>query len=136
MIIGYSAGASLAFVALAQSPAGAFSGALTLSFCADLDLAKPLCPDHGVAPLPRGGGVRLRPPPALPAPWIALHGLEDEVCPVADSRTFTAAIPGARFVPLPELDHEYRHMDRWWPAFAAAYGQLLAGKTSQGAGGR
>jgi dienelactone hydrolase len=127
VVIGYSAGATLAFVALAQSPPDVFAGALTLSFCADLDLAKPLCPNPGASPLPRSGGVRLQPPVALPAPWIALHGLEDEVCPVADSRTFTASLPGARFVPLPELDHEYRHMNRWWPQFAAAYGQLVKG---------
>jgi type IV secretory pathway VirJ component len=124
-LIGHSAGATLALVALAQSDPGAFAGAITLSFCADLDLAKPLCPNPGAVPLPRSGGVRLQPPAALPAPWIALHGLDDEVCPPEDSRTFATAIPGAHFVALPGVDHGYRNFDRWWPQFAAAYQQIL-----------
>ena len=136
ILIGHSAGATLAFVALAESRPGVFVGALTLSFCADLDLVKPLCPSPGAPPVPRNGGVRLRPPPSLPAPWVALHGLADEVCPASDSRAFAAAIPGAHFVPLQDIDHDYRHMDRWWPQFAGAYRQLLANGTSSGAGGR
>jgi type IV secretory pathway VirJ component len=135
VLIGHSAGATLAFVALAESHPGVFAGALTLSFCADLDLAKPLCPSPGPPPLPRSDGVRLRPPASLPAPWIALHGLADQVCPTSDSREFTGAIPGARFVALPDIDHEYRHMDRWWPQFEGAYRQLLAGGASPDAGG-
>jgi type IV secretory pathway VirJ component len=127
VLIGHSAGATLAFVALAESHPGSFAGALTLSFCADLDLTKPLCPDPGVPPLSRSGGVRLRPPRALPAQWIALHGLDDQVCPVADSREFASTITTARLVPLPGVDHDYRHLDRWWPEFEAAYRQLLPG---------
>ena len=124
-LIGHSAGATLAFVALAQSAPGAFAGAITLSFCADLDLAKPLCPNPGAVPLPRSGGVRLQPPVGLPAPWIALHGVGDEVCPAEDSRTFATAIPGAQFIALPGIDHGYRNIDRWWPQFEAAYQQIL-----------
>lgn len=132
VLIGHSAGATLAYVALAASTPQFFAGAITLSFCADLDLVKPLCPTRGmVPPLPRSGGVRLQPPVALPAPWIALHGLGDEVCPVADSRTFATAITDARFVPLPEIDHQYRHLHRWWPQFEAAYRQLLANPVPQ-----
>jgi type IV secretory pathway VirJ component len=132
VLIGHSAGATLAFVAVAQSRPGIFAGVLTLSFCADLDLTKPLCPDPGAAPLPRSGGVRLRPPRALPARWFALHGLDDEVCPAADSREFASAMTNAGFVPLPGVDHDYRHIDRWWPRFEAAYRPLLPGGDPDG----
>ncbi|MBV8146668.1 MAG: type IV secretion system protein VirJ, partial [Gammaproteobacteria bacterium] len=37
VLIGHSAGATLAFIALEASSPGSFTGALTLSFCADLD---------------------------------------------------------------------------------------------------
>jgi type IV secretory pathway VirJ component len=126
VVIGHSAGATLAFVALAQAPAGTFAGALTLSFCADLDVEKPLCPATAVQSVPRTGGVRLRPEGPLPAPWIALHGVEDGECPAAEARTFAAAIPGARFVALPGVNHSYRDMSRWWAPFEAAYRQLSA----------
>jgi type IV secretory pathway VirJ component len=127
VVIGHSAGATLAFVALAQSRAGTFAGALTLSFCEDLDLVKPLCPAAaGLRSVPRSGGVRLLPPTALPAPWIALHGLDDEVCPAPEARAFVAAIRGVRFVGLPGITHSYHHMSRWWPQFEAAYRELAA----------
>src|ERR1041385_1787368 len=41
ILVGYSAGASLVYAALAQAPPGTFTGALSLSFCVDLDLPKP-----------------------------------------------------------------------------------------------
>lgn len=124
VLVGHSAGATLAYVALAQAPPGSFAGALTLSFCADLDVEKPLCEARAVPSLPRSGGVRLQPPARLPAPWVALHGLADTVCPASDSQSFAAALPGARFVPLPGVTHGYQYRSSWWGPFAAAYGQL------------
>jgi type IV secretory pathway VirJ component len=126
VVIGHSAGATLAFLALAQAPAGTFAGALTLSFCADFDVEKPLCRAAALRSVPRPGGVRLLPAGALPAPWIALHGLEDRECPAPEARAFAAAIPGARFVALPGVTHRYRDMSRWWGPFEAAYRQLAA----------
>src|SRR6202000_783266 len=41
ILIGHSAGATLAFTSLAQAPRGIFGGALALSFCGDLGLQKP-----------------------------------------------------------------------------------------------
>ncbi|HXR93479.1 MAG TPA: AcvB/VirJ family lysyl-phosphatidylglycerol hydrolase, partial [Steroidobacteraceae bacterium] len=43
ILIGHSAGASMAYAMLAQAPQGTFAGAVSLSFCVDLDLGKPLC---------------------------------------------------------------------------------------------
>jgi type IV secretory pathway VirJ component len=135
LLIGHSAGATIAYVALAQSAPGTFAGALTLSFCAELDLAAPLCPASALPSEPRPAGGRLRPASALPGLWIALHGLDDEVCPAADAREFVAAVPGAQFVGLPGITHTYRHPRRWWPQFAAAYAHL-AGTPAPGWPGR
>jgi type IV secretory pathway VirJ component len=126
VLIGHSAGASLAFVALAQSSAGTFAGALTMSFCTELDLARPLCRTPALQYSVRAGGVRLLPAGPLPAPWIALQALEDTECPAADGRAFAAATPGARFVGLPQLTHSYHYMKRWWGPFDTAYRQLAA----------
>jgi type IV secretory pathway VirJ component len=124
VLVGHSAGATLAYVALAQAPAGSFAGALTLSFCADLDVEKPLCEARNVPSQPRSGGITLLPPEHLAAPWVAFHGLADTVCPASDSQSFAAALPGARFVPLPEVTHNYQYRSSWWGPFAAAYAQL------------
>lgn len=126
VLIGHSAGASLAYVALAQSQPGEFAGALTLSLCADLDLLRPLCPAPPLRDTPRAGGVRLIPGGALPGPWIALQGLEDRECPVAAGREFAQGVPGSRFVVLPGVGHSYRDASRWWGAFMSSYDALAA----------
>jgi type IV secretory pathway VirJ component len=132
-LVGHSAGATLAYIALAQAPpAGSFAGALTLSFCADLDLMKAVCTGPGVRYLPRSGGVRLLPASApLAAPWAALHALDDTVCRAADAREFVRAVPGGQFIGLPKVDHRYHHLMRWWPAFDAAWQQLFSPVSAQ-----
>lgn len=121
LLIGHSAGATLAYTSIAQAPAGTFSGALTLSFCVELELQKPLCkaPALRYRPLP-SGSVRLLPGTTPAAPWTDLHGLEDPICTPLEALGFLAAIRGAHLVPLPHVTHNYGHADRWWPQFSAA----------------
>lgn len=129
ILIGHSAGASLAYAAIAQAPPGTFTGAVSLSFCADLDLRKPLCKSGNLRYTPRadGAGVRLQPPSeGLHAPWIALHGTRDEECSIDEARAFVAQIPGARFIELPEVTHNYSEVSRWMPQFDAAFASMLA----------
>jgi type IV secretory pathway VirJ component len=133
VIVGHSAGATLAYVALVQAAPGTFAGAITLSFCADLDLVKPLCAAAPVPSVPRSGGVHLVPPARLPAPWIALHGLDDGECPPSDSQDFAAAIPNVQFVPLPGVTHSYTHRERWWDRFIEAYRTLAVQPVSDAA---
>jgi type IV secretory pathway VirJ component len=131
VLVGHSAGATLAYVALAQARPHTFAGALTLSFCADLDLTKPLCPASGLRTTPHGAGVRLLPAAALPEPWVTLHGLDDRVCPAAEARSFAEAIPGARFIPLPANGHSYDTSAYWWGQFIASYRTLAAAAAPQ-----
>jgi type IV secretory pathway VirJ component len=130
VLIGHSAGGSLAYVALAQARPQTFAGAITLSFCADLDLSRPLCPGEQLREVARAGGVRLLPGSSVPAPWIALHGIQDRTCPVSDSREFSRAVAGARFVPLPGVGHGYDPADDWWPLLLGAYRDLTSAPTS------
>ncbi len=134
VLIGHSAGASLAYIALVESPPQNFSGALTLSFCADLDLSKTLCGAPPPRLISRTEGARLLPDAsALPGTWFALHGLDDDVCPTAEAREFAAAIPGVHFVGIPGVGHSYHHLSRWWPSFATAWRQLSAAGTTPAA---
>ncbi len=134
LLVGHSAGATLAYVALAQAPADAFSGALTLSFCTELDLRRPLCPADPLRGTALSGGFQLRPGGALPAPWIAVHGLGDQVCPADAGEAFTRAIPNAIFIGIPGVDHGYRARERWWGAFEAGARRLLAPRPARCAG--
>jgi type IV secretory pathway VirJ component len=127
ILIGHSAGATLAYTSLAQAPPGIFGGALTLSFCVELDLRKPLCQVQGLRYAKLKTGFRLLPPPQLQAPWIALHGVKDHICPIADARAFVAQTKGARLVELPNLAHSYTGSGTdWLPQFKAAFESIVA----------
>ncbi len=128
ILIGHSAGATLAYASLAQAPPGIFAGAVTMSFCIDLDLRKPLCQAYGLrsTSLANGTGSALQPAATLSAPWIALHGAEDRVCPVPVARSFVEQVPGARFVELPHVGHNYADADHWLPQLRAAFASVAA----------
>src|SRR5271155_479148 len=52
-LVGYSSGATLVYATLAEAPAGLFKGALSIGFCPDLDLKKPVCKGSGIEATPR-----------------------------------------------------------------------------------
>jgi type IV secretory pathway VirJ component len=130
LLVGYSSGATLVYAMIAQAPPGLFAGAVSLSFCQDLDLTKPLCKVANLRYTMRkdGEGARLI-PSKVRVPWIALHGTEDQVCPAAEARDFVAHSPPAEYVELPQVGHNYTRPSRWLPQFRAAYSSILAAQT-------
>jgi type IV secretory pathway VirJ component len=128
LLVGYSSGASLAYAMVAQAPAGTFLGALSLGFCVDMDLEKPLCRGEGVHFTRHAGrpGLDLLPSKNFAGHWIALHGARDPVCPLPPAKRFAARVPGAQFVELAKVDHDYALPKLWLPQFLGAYQRLTA----------
>jgi type IV secretory pathway VirJ component len=133
-LVGYSSGATLVYAALAEAKEGAFKGALSLGFCPDLDLKKPLCLGSGVEATPRRSpkgalrGVDLKPAKMLQGKWIALQGQLDQVCPPAPTQDFIAKVPGGEIVLLPKVGHGYSVEKNWLPQYEAAYERITAAK--------
>jgi type IV secretory pathway VirJ component len=128
LLIGHSAGASMVYAMLAQAPRGTFGGALSLSFCVDLDLGKPLCRSGNLRYTlrPHGAGAKLLPAPHLSAPWTAIHGSEDGECPASEAKAFVAQVQGARFIELPGVGHNYHDPKGWLKQFNEAYASIAA----------
>lgn len=132
LLAGYSSGATFAYAMLAQAPQGLFAGALTLGFCADLELAKPLCPGEGVHFTRRGEEeVQDLLPSHASLNWITLQGTEDAVCDAAQAQRFVAQVPAARFVALPGVAHRYAAGGAWQEPLRDAYRQLAAANTTR-----
>ncbi len=129
-LVGYSAGATLAYGTLAQAPAGLFKGALSLGFCPDVELAKPLCPGMALQAAPRHDehgapkGVALLPAKHLSGRWIALQGELDQACPAPLTRQFVQAVPGAEIVMLPKVGHGYAVERNWLPQYQSAFDRV------------
>lgn len=94
VLVGRSEGAAIAWAAVAQGPAGTFTGAVLIGPCPARPLPLALCPGLGPAPrkLPSGELPALA-RPAAPVEVIAAG--DESACPAAAAETLAAAI-GAR----------------------------------------
>jgi type IV secretory pathway VirJ component len=128
VVVGYSSGATMAYAAIAQAPSGTFRGALSIGFCPDFPLEKPLCRAGGLV-AERGEKSPewlLKPDPTLDTTWIALQGGIDQVCSADSTAEFASAIPRAELVPLPHVGHGFSVERNWLPQFRAAFMRLAA----------
>ncbi len=107
LLVGPGLGGTLAYAMLAQAPEDTFGGAVSMGFCPELALKKPLCKGEGVhfTQRVRGASLVLLPAPKLRAPWVALQGSEDKVCSPAAVQKFMAQVSGAELVLVPGVDH-------------------------------
>jgi type IV secretory pathway VirJ component len=121
VIVGYSSGATLAYTALAQSPAGTFRGALSLGFCPDLEDWKPMCRGEGLEHDVAAKGVVYRPAQHLRDPWVAMQGEQDQVCAASQTAAFVKKVPNGALVSLPAVGHGYSVERNWLPQFRTAY---------------
>jgi type IV secretory pathway VirJ component len=122
VLVGYSSGATLAYATLAQSPVGTFSGAVSLGFCPDLMLHKPMCKGTGLTYKtdPKLGQV-FDPVPQLADPWVALHGDQDQVCSPEATAAYIRQVSGGSLVRLPKVGHGFSVPRNWMPQFKAAF---------------
>ena len=121
LLVGYGAGANLAYAVLAQAPAQTFAGAITLGFCPETSLRKPLCKAGALqSEHTPSQALRYLPAPQLADPWVTLQGVHAERCSVEDIREYTAHMQGAAVVALPGLESQ----SRWLPPLLAAFDTL------------
>ncbi len=100
LLAGDLTGGGLAYAALAQSPAGTFSGLLTLGFCPHYDFPRPLCGGNSLRTdwNWKKGGVRLRPELDLDDPWVALD-VPGPACEAGSLQEFAAGVKRAAIIP-------------------------------------
>jgi type IV secretory pathway VirJ component len=128
ILVGYSSGATLAYGVLAQSPANTFKGAISLGFCPDIEIDRPLCKGSGLSSheLKKGQSFYLDVCPKLTAPFIALNGSIDQVCNYNDTRKFIESMPMAEMVSLSNVGHGFAVTRNWLPQFLEAYHKVQA----------
>ncbi len=123
VLAGYSSGATLVYAALAQAPAGTFTGAISFGFCADQDFrGKALCAGNGLHyTANHRGDFVLEPQAGLEDRWIAMQGQVDQVCSPAAVDDFAARIPTAQVVQLPKVGHGFGVEANWVPQLRQAF---------------
>ncbi len=138
VLVGYSSGATLAHATLVEAPAGTFRGAISLGFCPDLKLPKPMCRGDGLAWTsdPRLGMV-FRPSAGNRTPWVALQGEADQVCDPKSTQAFVEKVPQGKILMLPRVGHGFSVQRNWMPQFRESFARIaVGGPTEPTAGDR
>ncbi|GHJ45485.1 putative lipase/esterase [Catellatospora sp. TT07R-123] len=111
IVVGHSAGGHLALWAAAAAPAAGLVGTLALAPVADLVLAEQLRLDGGAVGDFLGVPAAERPdldPARLSTPSgevVLLHGVRDEVVPIALAGSYAEAHPGSRVAAVADTGH-------------------------------
>ena len=128
ILVGYSSGATLAYAAIAAAPPETFAGAISLGFCPDVEIRKPLCQMRGLTAVkrPKAVGYDLAPYSRSTVPWMVLQGEVDQVCDASATRRFAGATGASRIFSLPQVGHGFGVPSRWAPQFLEAYRAIAA----------
>lgn len=131
VLVGFAAGATFVYATLAQAPPDMFQGVISLGFCPELTVKKPLCEWNSLKwqSQPQGNRFRLSPGAALSAPWIALHGDQDQICSATTVEAFTAQVNRGMFILVPQVGHDFSSSRAWLPQFQQAVAHLLEATT-------
>lgn len=126
LLVGYSSGATLVYGIIAQAPPETFAGAISLGFCPDLAMTRPLCGQRRftVTPRKKGPGFDLGAAKELAVPWFVLQGEIDQVCDPSGTKTFVGQIPRATLIPLPHVGHGFSVTKNWDSQFVTAFDAL------------
>jgi type IV secretory pathway VirJ component len=128
VLVGYSSGATLVYAALVQAPPNTFLGGISMGFCPDLPLTKPMCRGSGLEwkTGPRGKGYIFLPAKSLELPWIALQGTIDQVCDPKSTESFVKEVTLGKIVILPKVGHGFSVPKNWMPEFREAFSDITA----------
>jgi len=129
VLVGYSSGATLVYATLVQAPSNTFLGAISMGFCPDLPLTKPMCRGSGLAwqPGPKAKGYSFLPTNTLEVPWIALQGTVDQVCDPKMTEDYVKKVPHGELLLLPKVGHGFSVPRNWMPQFRNAFARITAG---------
>jgi type IV secretory pathway VirJ component len=133
ILIGYSAGGTLAYAMLAQAPADLFAGAVSLQFCRALPLTHALCAGTQLAATPGADrkGVELHPATALQVPWVAVQIAGEGACAAPLTQEFVNAVPHAELRLLPAPGHAWRTTASWLPELISGYQKIAAQRLAE-----
>jgi type IV secretory pathway VirJ component len=138
ILVGYSSGATLVYAALAAAPPETFAGAISLGFCADVEIHRPLCQMRGLKAVRRSKGVGydLSPFATSAVPWMVLQGESDQVCAPDATRRFVGETGATRLFSLPRVGHGFGVPGRWASQFLEAYRAIAATRVAKAAASR
>ena len=133
LLVGYSSGATLVYATLVQAPFSTFLGAVSLGFCPDLLLKKPMCRGSGLEWTigPKSKGYIFEPARSLEVPFVALQGEIDKVCNPWETQEYVKRVSDGEVVMLPKVGHGFSVPRNWMPQFREAFLGIARAESNQ-----
>ncbi|OGD20983.1 MAG: hypothetical protein A2W03_07715 [Candidatus Aminicenantes bacterium RBG_16_63_16] len=127
VLVGYSSGATLVYAAMVQAPSNTFRAGLSLGFCPDLTLGKPLCRGSGLEWTigAKPGSYVFQPSATLEVPWVVLQGAADQVCDPSSTESYVRRVRQAEIILLPKVGHGFAVQRNWMPQFREAFSRIF-----------
>jgi len=131
VLVGYGAGAALAYAALAQASAPSFHAGISVDFCPHLALHKALCQGRALAsaPAPDGEKAVLQPTQHLQASWFVFQ--LDPDCDQENATRFIHQVDSARLTAISSEDQAAAGAPDWPPQVTALLQWLDPGISDQ-----
>ena len=125
ILVGDSAGGTLAYATLVQAPVSTFAAAVSMDFCPSSTLTKHLCKGSGIEyhPHTADGGVDFLPSKDVGNSWVVLQGQSSKTCDLATVRNFVTQVPKAQLTEVPNTGIT---AGDWPAAYATALDTLIA----------
>lgn len=119
---GYSAGATLAYAAAAQSRPGEVAGLVTAGFCPDQNTGAPVgdAAGHTLGYRMKGVDGWVYRPAVLAEPWGLVEGGKEHGCPSGSVDAFAKAVPSAHLWTAPGVGHLFQPPLAWKQQLDAA----------------
>ncbi|MBE0651632.1 MAG: virulence factor [Bacteroidales bacterium] len=127
ILAGYSSGATLVYMLLAEAPNGTYKGGIALGFCPGFSTKMKLCEGSGLhyASTNKPGQFVVLPRKDMDTPFYVLDGKFDEICPPDSYKEFMKSASSTKLIELLKVGHGFTKPRNWMPQFLASYNEIV-----------
>ena len=127
ILAGYSSGATLVYMLIAEAPDGTYKGGISLGFCPGFSTRKKICSGSGLRYVSTGkpGQFAALPRKDMNTPFYVLDGNFDEICPPKSYANFMDSLHSGRLVKLLKVGHGFTKPKDWMPQFLSCYNDIV-----------
>ena len=129
-LFGFHSGATLVYALLVQAPANSYQGVVSIGFCPNLNLPKPMCRGNGLewtGPF-KGKNYTFLPSAKVEAPWIVFQQLSDQAGEPPSIDAFVRSVNAAQLIPIAKTDLTLPSIQNGMPQFKTAFKTAFTSK--------
>lgn len=127
ILVGYSSGATLVYMLLAEAPDGSYKGGIALGFCPGFSTRKKIAAGSGLhyASTDKKDQFVALPRKNMSTPFYVLDGDLDKICPPDSYKKFMDSLPDGKLRELLHVGHGFTKPRNWMPQLLSSYNDIV-----------